>query len=201
MSTMTTCIIFLPASFLEGNDIFTSMIKSFQIPVISALLISLFISLLLVPCILPLASRIKKRQELAHAVRFDKSVYFFKGTVKSRVFILAGFMMLTHYVYSHAQDIDEALIEPEIDPYVSITLGLGDDIDQSSRLRLFNQWERRFLSNQESIGYKFLLAEYEPESTNNNAIFSFYPQSSKSLDESLEVLTITLNSSRSRIRI
>ena len=49
MSTLTTIVIFLPASFIEGGDTFTNMLKSFQKPVIFSLTASYIVALLFVP--------------------------------------------------------------------------------------------------------------------------------------------------------
>jgi len=190
MSTMTTIIIFLPAAFVESEDTFTMLLKSFQFPIVAGLLVSWLVALIAIPVLA--SSAVGKKTETGSDIDTDENLTpgvilkFFQGVIRYRGRIAFLLLLGIFFVWQGVADIEETDIEDPIDPWVELSVTFEDSVDRGKRRNLFMDLEKFFLAKKSQLPYRFVMSSFDPKSRWGS--FLFYPPKEYASDAGLAEL-------------
>ncbi len=180
MSTCTTIIIFLPAVFLEGADTFTMLLKSFQMPVVFSLIASYVVALLFVP--IGSTVNVKARKENEKSGQFFFPLFKWITRHKASTFLVT--ISLLFLLFTKVKDIEEVDIESPPEPFINVSLQFNSELNESEKSRSFKRMEKFWLTQRESLGINFIIAEYSK--SQGNASFQIYPKYSPKESRNLQ---------------
>lgn len=188
LSSLTNALIFLPVAFIEGNDGFIDLLRAFQLPIIGSLVASLIVSLL----VLPLIKLAWKGPEAAKVEdeRNSFSLGMMKKIYRWRNFLSIGCIFLFLFMLDRVSEMNSSDIDLPRDPYINLFVKFTGDLKPEEKRKHFIEWESLLLEAKESLKFKFVISEFDPQ--NHNGILTFYPIVTDDLDKDLDQLQTRL---------
>lgn len=189
MSTLATIIIFLPVAFLDGNDTFIAILKSFQLPMIASLLAAYFIALLFVPLIYPfIPAKNDKSEEIKMTENSNqKKLYpYFLWIQKHRNNLLFLVVISSAFLFKEVKNIQAVDIESPRDPYTQISVKYGDEVSIEKKRNLFIKVKEALLSAKNDLEYNFLITDFNPDF--NSGVIQIFPNKSDDWETTCKLL-------------
>lgn len=191
MSTVTNAIIFLPVSFIEGGDSFTDILKAFQLPIVASLVVSLVIALFLLPLLIIMWPGHKSAQPAAHSLQAPElALRFFRWTARHRAPIAMAALLLVGVIAESALNIEQSDIGTPREAFTQINVQFPPEMPSEDRRATFADLEKKVLALRPSIGYRFVVSEFNPEFTSGSLMV--YPNSSDDIDPVLDKQEVAL---------
>lgn len=196
MSTLTNAAIFLPVAFIEGGDSFTEILKAFQLPIVASLGASLIVALLFLPVAMihwkdNLAKQkpVKTSQGVA-TESSEKILHAFRWLQKRRLVSGALTLLMVTATAGFVSDINETDIETPRDNYSTLNTKFTAETKPEDRRILFEKLEKEVLAQQKILGFRFIVADFNPQYLNGSILV--FPEPSDDPDQSIQTQEIKL---------
>lgn len=186
MSTLTNAAIFLPVAFIEGGDSFTDILKAFQMPILASLGASLIVALVFLP-VLMIHWRERKSPKTSASGENDSArvIQWFRWIQSRRSMAAALSIAFIWAVVSYVADIRETDLESPRDNFTTLSVKFAPETRVEQRKLLFEKFEKDVLTHQREIGYKFVVADFNPKFLNGSVLI--YPDSGDDIDVALDL--------------
>jgi HAE1 family hydrophobic/amphiphilic exporter-1 len=169
------------------------MLKSFQVPVISALISSYVIALFFVPIASLIGKKEKNTVDLKNVDLEEEDEDVSPLVIKMYQFILKNKIIISFIIlggmfalYQNVSGIEEVDIESPRDPFNNINLTFNKEIPEDQRKNIVDDIEALILEKKEELGYQFALTEYIAKDTSGR--ITLYPFDSDNIDKALDNL-------------
>ena len=191
MSTLTTVVIFLPAAFIEATDTFTSLLKTFQFPIVAGLLVSYGVALIVIPVLGSMGRGPEVPRPPITQRKSDKnvmpgSVRFFKMVMKHRTVVLCLMLGFIYWSYDTTRGIAEVDIDDPEQPLHEFSIEFESSMAEFEKRGYFRKFEKKLLAAKDELGFDFAVSTLYPDADFGN--FALYIQGQEDLSGKLKQL-------------
>lgn len=178
VSSVTNALIFVPVLFIESDDEFITILKSFIVPITGSLAASVFIAVLFVPLV-TLGLKLKKEQQ-QHTDRFIKtSLPLFRSLPKKAVSITLFSFLVSLFAIDQVLKVETAGLGSATDPSIPIKISFEDPISPTSRKKIFEQVEELLTKDHSLLQISHTVGEFVPQSLEGSiSVFPVLPKGS-----------------------
>lgn len=182
VSSVTNALIFVPVLFIESDDEFITILKSFIVPITGSLAASVFIAVLFVP-LLSLTLKLRKEAHQSADPFVKVSLPMFRKIPKNTLVITLFSTLVSLFAIDQVLKVETAGLGSAPEPSIPIKISFENPIKPQDRKRLFEQIEELLTQDQTSLQFSHIVGEFMPQSL--EGAISVFPVLPKGSDRDL----------------